>query len=937
MHTDVLVTCAAMIGSGSNERRCTKSRITGQDYCYSHRDDTPILSPLHVANNSQKRDGNIGDESSSTVTSTTVDRDSLPDGILGMEESNSSGNGCENSNKARLKAKNGQNCVDHELLPESAILSDARCYADALKQEQQECSSTTSTNKNKNTPCHEQLADDLQRTDALLTSAKMWHIESIEDAIFCAENDPFPLGMHVRRFFPHWGFHDGTIIKVQRQLLQRVGNNQDNNTTKSVRPVLVYRVKYDDGDQEDFTHNEICSLRQIYNLRKIPSTAHPVEQMPIGTLYLCQKDVLVKIDRHSTPRGMKEGEGGIVHVLYSQNGSPWTRTTLELIQLQLNVVCKLPPHIKNWHGSLVEDLDIVDVDSDNVKDLPVEDVELMAEMIRQSLEESSSPSTDVAAAATLNDDGDENGNNDTNNGNAKDEDEESEEIPPLNLHLLSTVSAQRCTSTVLPSVLLEWPGRGRLHAKDVAALEESLRDCKDDDNNDDEDDSEEQAGDGKGDNEQQQITTWNIDSNTSTQTPGDIEMNQSLFLRRMVTTATAKAAAKRTETLTNNTEEDMNIHNNSWDPANVSRYLDWDPWHSLTCEICGHENDACRMLICDDCHKGYHMYCCRPVIVSIPTNNWTCFKCSSGGVPVRSFVEFSASMDERQACSFLKLPFEALGKFHDSHEEVLKAFETPQNNHRKQLNLPKAKSIATVKVQRINYSLRVERHDWAIPLPSLDRSQYIQSTIKIVAAMKYCGMTSYSEDLVYREGVTTEEMNNAALDSVEFDPLNKRNLEIFKSFKENLKNGSYPPITVEYDDRVGFSAVAVAGMMKHTLLMEYVGEVTTVRASEQSDSDSLMMLLDTGVPETSLIIDPSRTGNAARFLNGINNRSQFSRRKANVRTRRFVLDGKCRVALFTAKKILPGDYLTYDYNAGIEGKEGEEWAKNGFYDTSFFF
>uniref|UniRef100_A0A7S2NYR4 Uncharacterized protein n=1 Tax=Leptocylindrus danicus TaxID=163516 RepID=A0A7S2NYR4_9STRA len=300
------------------------------------------------------------DESSST---TTMDRESSSDGIACTEDVANDDSNDPNAN--------------HNVLESAIILSD-----DALKQQQQQEESTNQT-----TPCHEQLATDLQRTDALLTSAKTWHIESIEDAIFCAENDPFPLGMLVRRFFPHWGFHDGTIIKVMRQLLQ----NQDKkhkSKSKSVRPVLVYRVKYDDGDQEDFTHNEICSLRQIYNQRSIPSTAKPVEQMPIGTIYLCQKDVLVKIDRHSTPRGMKEGEGGTVHVLYSQNGAPWTRTTLELIQLQLNVVCKLPPYYSKWGGNLVEDLEVIDVveeesDYKKVNDLYEEDPELMAE-IRKS-------------------------------------------------------------------------------------------------------------------------------------------------------------------------------------------------------------------------------------------------------------------------------------------------------------------------------------------------------------------------------------------------------------------------------------------------------------------------------------------------------------------------------------------------------------------------
>ena len=73
------------------------------------------------------------------------------------------------------------------------------------------------------------------------------------------------------------------------------------------------------------------------------------------------------------------------------------------------------------------------------------------------------------------------------------------------------------------------------------------------------------------------------------------------------------------------------------------------------------------------------------------------------------------------------------------------------------------------------------------------------------------------------------------------------------------------------------------------------------------------------------------------FLSGVNNRDLASRRKANVRTRRFAMDGKLHVCLFTSRRIEAGETLTYDYNAGNEGKDVNQWARSGFYDTSNFF
>eukprot|EP01082_Thalassiosira_pseudonana_P012638 g11254.t1 g11254 contig5:469516-469932(+) len=128
---------------------------------------------------------------------------------------------------------------------------------------------------------------------------------------------------------------------------------------------------------------------------------------------------------------------------------------------------------------------------------------------------------------------------------------------------------------------------------------------------------------------------------------------------------------------------------------------------------------------------------------------------------------------------------------------------------------------------------------------------------------------------------------------------------------------------------------ALKEMPPYTLIAEYCGEVVTMEQS--SSSDSLMILLHTGEPSTSLIIDPTKAGNIARFLSGVNNRSLASKRKANVRTRRFCMNGRVHVALFTSRRVEAGEKLNYDYNAGREGQSLERWLSTGFYDTRHFF
>ena len=34
--------------------------------------------------------------------------------------------------------------------------------------------------------------------------------------------------------------------------------------------------------------------------------------------------------------------------------------------------------------------------------------------------------------------------------------------------------------------------------------------------------------------------------------------------------------------------------------------------------------DDNKMLVCDTCDKGYHTFCLRPVMTTIPKNGWKC-------------------------------------------------------------------------------------------------------------------------------------------------------------------------------------------------------------------------------------------------------------------------------------------------------------------------
>lgn len=72
----------------------------------------------------------------------------------------------------------------------------------------------------------------------------------------------------------------------------------------------------------------------------------------------------------------------------------------------------------------------------------------------------------------------------------------------------------------------------------------------------------------------------------------------------------------------------------------VSPHVDLDP-HVRTqsgqhaqeeqmCEICLRGEDGLNMLLCDECNRGYHMYCLQPALTTIPKSQWFCPPCLVG-------------------------------------------------------------------------------------------------------------------------------------------------------------------------------------------------------------------------------------------------------------------------------------------------------------------
>lgn len=80
-----------------------------------------------------------------------------------------------------------------------------------------------------------------------------------------------------------------------------------------------------------------------------------------------------------------------------------------------------------------------------------------------------------------------------------------------------------------------------------------------------------------------------------------------------------------------------------------------------------------------------------------------------------------------------------------------------------------------------------------------------------------------------------------------------------------------------YDDLNRFTVEADRFIRDLTIITEYVGDVDYLKNRENDDGDSMMTLLSAADPSKSLVICPDKHSNIARFINGINNHTQYVR------------------------------------------------------------
>ncbi|KAF5191445.1 Histone-lysine n-methyltransferase atxr6 [Thalictrum thalictroides] len=308
-------------------------------------------------------------------------------------------------------------------------------------------------------------------------------------------------------------------------------------------------------------------------------------------------------------------------------------------------------------------------------------------------------------------------------------------------------------------------------------------------------------------------------------------------------------------------------------------------YSEVCCEECHSGNAANKLLLCDKCDRGFHLYCLRPVLASVPKGSWFCPSCTNQ---------------------------KKLKKFPLVQTKIVDFFRIQKPSE------PIQKSIKDTRKRRKCPLVSKKKKRKLLPfIPIEDPQRRLEQMASLATAMTATRMEEFSNELTYNPGMAPRSANCAALENGGMQVLSKEDAETLKLCKEMMERGECSPLMVVFDSKEGFTVEADKYIKDWTIITEYTGDVDYLKNREYDGGDSMMTLISSGDPSKSLVICPDKRGNIARFINGINNHTPEGRKKQNLKCVRFDVDGQSRVLLIANRDIQKGERLYYDYN-GLE-------------------
>ncbi|PHT53434.1 putative Histone-lysine N-methyltransferase ATXR5 [Capsicum baccatum] len=311
-----------------------------------------------------------------------------------------------------------------------------------------------------------------------------------------------------------------------------------------------------------------------------------------------------------------------------------------------------------------------------------------------------------------------------------------------------------------------------------------------------------------------------------------------------------------------------------------------DEFSDTICEKCGSGGYPAQLLLCDKCDCGFHLFCLRPILPSVPKGSWFCPSCDDDGENLPKFSLVQTKIVDFFRIQRLSSSINELNPGKDSQKKRKRSSSLVMSKKRRRL----------------------------LPFnPTKDPARRLEQMSSLATALLAAG-AEFSNELTYMPGMAPRSANNAALEREGMQVLSKDDTDTLDLCKNMMKQGEWPPLMVVFDPKEGFTVEADVFIRDWTIITEYVGDVDYLNNREADDGDSMMTLLSTNDPSKDLVICPDKCSNIARFINGINNHTPEGKKKQNVKCVRFDVNGESRVLLIANRDIRKGERLYYDYN-----------------------
>ena len=155
--------------------------------------------------------------------------------------------------------------------------------------------------------------------------------------------------------------------------------------------------------------------------------------------------------------------------------------------------------------------------------------------------------------------------------------------------------------------------------------------------------------------------------------------------------------------------------------------------------------------------------------------------------------------------------------------------------------------------------------------------------------------------------------------------LNEDNSGVFEEHMERIREGNFGPLEIVEREKCGVGVISHEHLVKGSLICRYMGEILTeeyMSKNKEIDGDDMFSLIASKDPHTSLVVNPCKFTNIARYINGVKQLGKVTNPLANILSFRVSIKGKIYVILYTSRNIPAHEELPYQYNGNpiIKGR-----------------